>query len=139
MKNENEASRSTVIAILNTASQLERDILLNWAQQMLMIRESNLPPKQKITRSVEVTKELGATGPVFQHFWKMFINLVWSDRSGPMKGLIGGAGIGLVATLAGPMAGVAAFGGAIAVPVIVLGAGGGTLLMTIIEELTRSK
>lgn len=139
MKNENDESRSTVVAVLNTATQLERDILLNWAQQMLMIRDSNLPQKQKMVRCVQVTKELGATGPVFQHFWAVFKNLMWVDRSGPMKGLIGGAGLGMLAMLAGPMAGVAAFGGAIAVPVIVLGAGGGALLMTIIEELTRSK
>jgi hypothetical protein len=56
-----------------------------------------------------------------------------------MRGVLGGAGVGLLAFLASPMAGLAAFGGAIAVPVILLGAGAGAVLMAIVDDINRGK
>jgi hypothetical protein len=131
--------RKTAVALVSSASEQERVILLNWAQQMLAIRDSNLPTAKKVVRIVQVTRELGIAGPFFDRLWGEFKRIAWVERSGPMRGVIAGAGVGLLASIAGPMAGVAAFGGAVAVPVIILGAGGGALLMAIVDELTNSK
>ena len=139
MSEEHGNVKKTAIALVSSVSEQERVILLNWAQQMLAIRDSSLPAAKKVYRIAMVTKELGVTGPIFDRLWGEFKRVAWEERSGPMRGVIAGAGVGLLATFSAPMAGVAAFGGAIAVPVIILGAGGGALLMAIIEELTEKK
>lgn len=131
--------KKTAIALVNDANERERALLLNWAQQMLVIRGSNLLTAKKVYRIARVTHEMGIVGPIFDRLWAEFKRVAWEERSGPMRGVIAGAGIGLVASLSAPMAGVAAFGGAIAVPVIILGAGGGALLMAIVDELNAKK
>lgn len=127
------------MALVSSASDQERAILLNWAQQMLAIRDSNLPTTSKVYRIAQVSHELGIAGPIFDRLWTELKRVAWKERSGPMRGVIAGAGVGLIASLSAPMAGVAAFGGAIAVPVIILGAGGGALLMAIVDEINSNK
>lgn len=124
MENEEEQGivRSTAVALVNGSTELERKLLLSWAQQMLAIRDSDLPVSRKVVRIFKVTKESGMVGPVAERLWVEFKRVSWVERSQAMRGVIGGAGVGLLASIAGPMAGVAAFGGAVAVPVIILGA-----------------
>jgi hypothetical protein len=94
---------------------------------------------QRLRRIMQITKELGMAKPLVNHIMEEIKRVSWTDRSKPMRGVIGGAGVGLLASLASPMAGVAAFGSAIAVPVVLLGAGGGAVLMSIVDELSKKK
>ena len=115
----------------------ERAVLLNWVQQVLFVRESDLGAVEKCVKVVRITSELGVTTPLLTHLLTEVQRHCWDDRSSSMRGVIGGAGLGLILSLASPMAGVAAFGGAVAVPVIVLGAGAGALLTAIADELRK--
>ena len=133
---EKNVTRQTAIAIVNAYPKNERQRLLCWAQQVLAIRSSNLSVKQKIMRIAQVTNELGLAKPLLAHVAAEIQRVAWTERSKPMKGVIGGAGIALIASIAGPMAGVAAFGSAIAVPVVLLGAGAGAVLMAIVDEIS---
>ena len=136
MSVEKNGTRQTAIIIINAYPETERQLLLNWAQQVLMVRSSNLSVVQKVKRIAQVTNELGMTKPLLTHLAAEIQRVAWTQRSKAMRGVIGGAGIGLIASIATPMAGVAAFGGAIAVPVILLGAGAGAVLMAIVDELS---
>lgn len=113
--------------------------LLNWSRAVLSIRQSDWPAHKKMLQIGRVTKEMGVTGPFLKHFSREVKRVGWDDRTKTMRGVIGGAGVGLVASVAGPMAGVAAFGGAVAVPVILLGAGAGAVLTAIVDDFGRGK
>ena len=139
MSEEVGATRRTALTIIDAYPEQERGLLLNWARQVLAIRESQVSAAQKVIRIVKVTSELSMTKPLLTHLGREIQRISWDDRSKPMRGVIGGAGIGLVASIAGPMAGVAAFGGAVAVPVILLGAGAGAVLMAIVDELSSKE
>ncbi len=139
MTEQDPSARSTALAIIQTASDEERAVLLNWAQQVMAIRASNMTAVQKISRITAVTHELGMTKPLLRHLLAGAQRVLWTKRGNRMRGVIGGAGIGLIASIGGPVAGVAAFGGAVAVPVVLLGAGAGALLMAIVEELQNGE
>ena len=130
-------TKKAALAIVSNYPEAERAVLLHWAQQVLLIRASELSKTQKLKRIISVTNELGLAKPILTHIVSEIHRVGWKQKSNAMKGVIAGAGVGLVASIASPMAGVAAFGGAIAVPVILLGAGGGALLVAVVEELTK--
>lgn len=136
MSGKKNITRQTAIVIVKAYPETERQLLLNWAQQVLAVRSSNLSVAQKVKRIAQVTNELGMAKPLLAHLATEIHRVAWTQRSKAMRGVIGGAGIGLIASIATPMAGVAAFGGAIAVPVILLGAGAGAVLMAIVDELS---
>lgn len=131
--------KSTAVAIVNAYPEAERAVLLVWAQQVITVRASQLSPYQKGKRIVLVTHELGLAKPLLQHVLAEARRIAWTQRTPGMRGVIAGAGAGLLVSVAAPMAGVAAFGTAVAVPVLVLGAGAGALLAAIVEELNGKK
>ena len=127
--------RAVAVSIIESYPEAERAVLLNWAQQVISIRVSSLSTYQKGRRIVAVTHELGLAKPLLQHVLAEARRVGWTERTSGMRGVIAGATVGLVVSVAAPMAGVAAFGTAVAVPVLVLGAGAGALLAAIVEEL----
>lgn len=139
MSDRESSARSTALAIIRSASEDERALLLNWAQQVMAIRAANIGVAQKLARIAAVTHELGMTRTLFSHLLAEVQRVAWTERGKAMRGVIGGAGVGLIASIGAPMAGVAAFGSAIAVPVVLLGAGAGALLMAIVEELQKGE
>ena len=136
---ENNTKQDRALVVINAFPEAEHQLLLNWANQVLAIRAAKLPVPQKLTRIISVTRELGMAKPLLVLVAKEVRRMGWDERSKPMRGVIGGAGLGLAVSLATPMAGLAAFGGAIAVPVVLLGAAAGALLTAIVDELTSKK
>ena len=136
---ETSPVRSVAVSIVNSYPEAERAVLLNWAQQVIAIRASNLSAFEKGRRIVTVTRELGLAQPLLAHVLSEIRRVGWTERTPGMRGVIAGAGADLVVSVAAPMAGVAAFGTAVAVPVLVLGAGAGALLAAIVEELKGTK
>jgi len=139
MSEHQSSAKSTALAIIRSASEEERVLLLNWAQQVMAIRASDFNVAQKLARIAAITNELGMTKTLLSHLAAEVQRVAWNERGKAMRGVIGGAGIGLIASIGAPMAGVAAFGGAIAVPVVLLGAGAGALLMAVVDELEKDK
>ena len=139
MEPDKTTSQKVALAVVAAYSDEERVILLAWARQVLAIRESELSFSQKLLRITKLTNQLGLTKPLLGHLASEVKRVAWTNRTKSMRGVIGGAGVGLVLSIGAPMAGVAAFGGAIAVPVILLGMGGGALLNAFIEEFSKPK
>lgn len=134
---DQDGPRKTALAIIAAYPEIERQLLLNWARQVLAVRALPISNMQKLRRIARITNDLGMTKPLMTNVAAEIKRVGWTERSKPMRGVIGGAGIGLVLSVASPMAGVAAFGGAIAVPVILLGAGAGAVLMALVDELDK--
>lgn len=137
MTDQDGVSRRTALAIIEAYPDSERELLLNWAQQVLAVRALAISKPQKLLRIARITNELGMAKPLLAHVAAEVKRVGWTERSKPMRGVIGGAGVGLVASVASPLAGIAAFGGAIAVPVVLLGAGAGAVLMAVVDELSK--
>jgi hypothetical protein len=136
---QDPAARSTALAIIQSASDEERAVLLNWAQQVMAIRASNMTTVQKLARLVAVTQELGMTNLLLRRVLDGVQGVLWTNRGNRMRGVIAGTAVGVIASIGGPMAGIAAFGGAIAVPVVLLGAGAGAILAAVVDELQRER
>lgn len=117
----------------------EQQLIAAWAHQVIAIRNGDISVFRKGLRIAQVTKDMGITMPMLRYFGDEAKRVLWTDRGKPMRGVIGGAGVGLVASIGGPMAGVAALGGAVAVPLVLLGAGGGAVLAAFLDERARLK
>jgi hypothetical protein len=140
MEPQQEETQTTLArSLVRAYPHIERDNLLKWSQAVIAIRNTSWPKHRKLVEIGKVTHEMGVTKPFVKHLASELKRVGWDERTKTMRGVIGGAGIGLLASLASPMAGVAAFGGAIAVPVVLLSAGAGAVLSAIVEELTRGK
>ena len=135
---QSEKAKQIAQSLVRAYPQNELSNLLNWSRAVLSIRQTDLPAHKKLLQIGRVTKEMSVTKPFLKHFASELKRIGWDDRTKTMRGVIGGAGVGLLASVASPMAGVAAFGGAIAVPVILLGAGAGAVLMAIVDDIDRS-
>ena len=136
---ENTKTQQIARSLIQSYPEAQRSNLVNWSRAVLAIRKTDWPAHKKMLQIGRVTKDMGVTTPFLKHFAGEAKRIGWDERTKTMRGAIGGAGIGIAASLAGPMAGVAAFGGAVAVPVILLGAGGGALLTAIVDDFGRSK
>lgn len=136
---QDEKAKRVAKALLKAYPEHEQPILFNWARAILAIRHNDLPAHKKLLQIGRVTKDMDVTAPFIKHFGSEIKRVGWDERTRTMRGVIGGAGVGLLASVAGPMAGVAAFGGAIAVPVIFLSAGAGAVLTAIVEDFGRDK
>lgn len=137
LSDQDTAPRRTALTIISAFPDTEKELLLNWAQQVLRVRALPISAPQKLLRIARITNELGMAKHLLVHVIAEIKRVGWTERSKPMRGVIGGAGVGFLASLASPMAGVAAFGGAIAVPIILLGSGAGAVLMAIVDELRK--
>jgi len=125
-------------SLVDAYPEKERANLLNWSRSVLSIRQTREPAHKKLIQIGRVTKETGVAATFLKHLAAEIKRISWDERTKPVRGVIGGAGIGLLASVAGPMAGVAAFGGAVAVPVVLLSAGAGAILTAIADDISRS-
>lgn len=136
---QSETAKQIAQSLVKAYPQAELLNLLNWSRAVLAIRQTDLPAHKKLLQIGQATKEMGVTKPFLKHFAGELKRIGWDERTKTMRGVIGGAGVGLLASVASPMAGVAAFGGAIAVPVVLLGAGAGAVLMAIVDDIDRGE
>jgi hypothetical protein len=130
-----------LIANLNNA---ERQRLLLWAQELMRIRESNLPAWRKGQLALKASVRTDVALPLLRHLARearslgirskkhLWDNRGWAARLGMIGVSLGGIVVG------GKGAGIAALGGAIGVPLwLVIGAGG-AVLGSLIDELSKT-
>jgi hypothetical protein len=122
---ENEQShRQLATFVVRSASVSDRQLLKNWAQEMLLIRSLPISRFKKAKRVYSETFSRKAIWPALRVFYRELKRIAWIERSRTARLGMSGAVAG-VALFGGKAAGIAALGTAIAVPLwIVLGAGG---------------
>ena len=138
-----ESQRQLVSKIVTEVDDSTRAVLLDWATQLLEIRNSKVPAVVKACRALSTSTKkdvfVSATKLIYRKV-RPFIRGVkrhgWDERGIAGRFMIGGIALGATA-FSGQGAGIAALGSAIGLPLwFVLGAGG-AFLGTLVEELSR--
>lgn len=120
---DDESSRQLAVRIADSATPTESKALQAWAIAMLDIRKSDAPAHTKARKAVAATASSKVIWPVVKLVASQTKSLGWDKRTTAQRFGIGAAATG-VALFGGANAGIAALGGAIAVPLwVVLGAG----------------
>lgn len=122
---ESETKESRLAkSIVDSASPEQREALLAWAVELKELSKSSLSNIEKVRQAVKSTTSREILAPIFQANLKRTKEILWSERNFTQRFFIIGITIGTLG-FSGKMAGLAAFGRAIAVPIwLVLGLGG---------------
>jgi hypothetical protein len=156
---EVNSSRQLAVRVLSSADDMQKRALSDWAEGLLMIRNSNNSVIKKGREAIQFTGKSKILIPIFKIIAKEIkidqfdaskLNLeskrsisrsvksFWNNRSFPMKIGIGAFSASLI-VFGTQGAGIAAFGTAIGVPLwIVLGTGA-TFAAVLYEEVTGQK
>ena len=136
MTDDIDNQRQLAIKVAESTSELERMALLAWAEDLLRIRDSNLPALRKAAAAVKLTTKSKVIWPATKAVAREVKKFAWDKRDTKSRLGLAGAAIG-VTVFGGQGAGIAALGTAIGVPLwVVLGAGGAFAGM-LIEEITQ--
>ncbi|WP_368413036.1 hypothetical protein [Dongia sp.] len=130
--------RQFVRKLIGQLNAEERELLMRWAQQLLDVRSANTSTREKIKQAARVATQCKPILPVVKLIGREVKRLGWDDRGLPAR--VSLSAVLVSVTLFGwAGSGIAAFGGAIAVPLwIVFGAGAGFAAI-IIDEVRRTK
>lgn len=114
-----------------------RAAVLQWAQQLVQIRDAATSPARKAREALRVTAKSRVVMALLSSTAGALKDVAWDDRSWSARLGLGAAAI-TIAAAGGQGAGVAALGTAVGVPLwIVLGAGGSFAGM-LIDELSKA-
>ena len=123
--------------VINKLNSYEKEDILIWAKKVKEIQSGKtLGTKSKIKslKELDNKKALVSLGKIIKSKTKKS----WKNASWAKKlGVIGASGA--LITVSGSGAGIAALGGAIGLPLFLVTAAGGTLIGTLIDELTKNK
>ncbi|MGH8610821.1 MAG: hypothetical protein ACREYF_01935 [Gammaproteobacteria bacterium] len=129
-------ARDLAVAVIETATNIERETLLRWAKELLAIRETPISTFDKTSRAISITVASGAILPFIKTIGLEVKRIGWDERSLSARiGLFAAAFTVLL--LSGEGAGIAALGGAISVPLWVVFGACGAFAGALIEELMR--
>lgn len=129
--------RDLARAAVGQASLTEQQLLGAWARQMLAIRDSNLASLDKAKQAISATMESKAIWPFIRTIASEIKRIGWDERSLPAKMGLSAAAFAAV-VFSGKAAGLAALGGAIAVPMWIVFGAGATFAGVLIEEVERT-
>jgi len=129
-------ARKLAIAVVEQASALERQVLLHWAQQLVVIRDSSLSIIEKAKASISATVESKAIWPFLNVIGRELKRLGWDERGFAARIGLGAAALALLLPGKGA-AGIAALGGAIGVPLWIVFGAGGAFVGVIIQEINK--
>jgi hypothetical protein len=115
----------------------EQEKLIGWLRELLEIRKQPVSPLAKIKMLGYNLKKSKAVAPIAKRLLLLLKKHGWDDLARPAKLAVGAAFGALL--LGGGGAGIAAFGGAIGVPLFVVFGAGGALAGVIIEEFERKR
>ncbi len=139
-----ERSRSLTV-VQRTVANLDdeqRRELYRWARQMQQVRTSGRRRLARAVTAVRLTAGREVVLPIPEQLKEQLVKagvrskrLLWDERSWASRLALGGAALAGAASTQG--AGIAAFGGAVGVPLWLLTSSGGAALGTLIDELEK--
>jgi hypothetical protein len=131
-----DVGRRLVVATLAQASDADRALLMRWAQHLLAIRDSDRAFHDKARGAISSSINSQAIWPFIKMASSELKRLAWDERNAPARSAIAMAGAATM-LLAAQGAGIAAVGGAIAVPLWVVFGDGDQFAGAIIDEVKR--
>lgn len=135
---DDDRQRQLAINVVRDATIADREALRIWAGALLDLRNKDMPVTAKAKEAVLITSRAKVVWPLLKTVSKQVKRHGWDNRSTSQRLGIGAAGSALA--LFGPaQAGIAALGGAVAVPLWVVFGAGAMFARHLYEELSQQQ
>ena len=128
---------AAVVQIVEKMTNAEKVVLAEWLENLLRIRELNIPKHSKILAIAKASSKSRILIPLAKQVFRQLQQMLWTKRSGNAKAFIAGAGISL-AMFGSSAAGLAAFGTAIGLPLWIVFGAGASLANMLYSEIVTS-
>lgn len=136
MSEDDDRQRQLAINVVESATIPDREALRMWAGALLDLRSKDMPVTSKAKEAVLVTSRAKVVWPLLKIVSVQVKKHGWDNRSTSQRLGIGAAGSAFA--LFGPaQAGIAALGGAVAVPLWVVFGAGAMFARHLYEELNQ--
>jgi hypothetical protein len=136
MSEEIDSQRQLAIRVAQATPVGDREALRRWAGALVELRHKEMRVVAKAKEAIQITSRAKVIWPLLKSISKQIKRYGWDDRSTSQRLGIGVAGTAFA--LFGPAnAGIAALGGAVAVPLWVVFGAGAMFARHLYEELGR--
>lgn len=127
-------AKQLALTIVNRASHQQCGDLLAWANQLMLIRNSQQSSFHKARQAIAATMRWKAIFSLIKSLAKEIKRMGWDERGLPARAGLSSAALA-AAALGGQGAGIMALGGIIGVPLWVVFGTGGVFAGVLIEEI----
>ena len=134
MEKEDSSQKQIALLIADSASATEREALKIWVHELLSIVSTDISSLAKARKAIRVTASNKVLWPMVKLISREMKRYAWDNRSAKVRSAYAGVALAL-ATVGGQSAGIAALGGAIAVPLWVVFGAGAAFLPVLYEAL----
>jgi hypothetical protein len=131
-------TKTKIQDFLNGISEQEKEALADWLDSLLEIRKSAFNRKQKLNQLTVVLKNSRPLLPVVKQLSTETKRIIWTERKGGFRSFLAGSAFAIF-LFGFQGAGIAAFGGAIGLPLWVVFGGGSTLAYALLSELRKDE
>lgn len=137
MSEDNGRQRQLAVTVIKSASETDRVALKIWASSLLDLKSQDRTGKAKARKVIAITYRSNIIIPLLKTMATQIKKLGWDDRSMSQRLGMGAAGAALT-VFGSAQAGIAALGGAVALPLWGgYSARGATFARRLYEELNR--
>ncbi len=127
-------AKQLAVTLARRATHQQRDDLLAWATQLMLIRDSQQSAFHKARQAINATLKWKAILSLIKSLAAEIKRMGWDERGLPAR--VGLSSAALIATtLGGQGAGIMALGGILGVPLWVVFGAGGVFAGVLIEEI----
>ena len=133
---EKQEHRGVARAVVSELDPAQREILADYTNKLILLRETDLPTQTKVLDSIDLTADRQVLGVLTKGSGRLLAKHAWKDRSWAARIGLSAAAIASILT-AGPGAGIALLGTAIGVPLWIVFGSGGAFAGELLDEIER--
>jgi hypothetical protein len=137
MNKQIDRHKQLAVWVAQKAEPAHNEALRTWASTLLTIRVSDLPARQKASEALAATRNGKVIWPLLKLLARETRRLGWEERS-PAERVGMSAAAATALTFGGAQAGIAALGGAVAVPLWIVFGAGSMFAKHLYDELNRA-
>jgi hypothetical protein len=123
-------------AVVRELDPAQREILADYTNKLILLREADLPTQTKVLDSIDLTADRQVLGVLTKGSGRLLAKHAWKDRSWAARIGLSAAAIASILT-AGPGGGIALLGTAIGVPLWIVFGAGGAFAGVLLDEIER--
>ncbi|MBX4918375.1 hypothetical protein HJA76_01345 [Rhizobium bangladeshense] len=133
---DSDSQKQLAIVIAQSVTQTEADALRDWARQLIDLKDEEIAATAKARKAIALTVSSKVILPAMRIISAQAKKHGWDNRTSTQRLGIAAAA-GAFAVFPGANAGIAALGGAVAVPLWMVLGGGSMFLKVLYDELTE--